>query len=202
MYKRITGGSKASQGKANKRDAAALDQAKVALLRLKFLMGARMYMRSPQVHAIFKIQKERIGEVLGKLDTGLPKNPRVSDLETKKYAPWEKQGLKALWDEYMNDRFKKATTRLNNDMETYLELLEKHWGVPKSQGATPPAKPGPKPPAKPGPKPTTPNPDSLADQMAGLNINDPKVSDFSNLIKKLQDKWNEEKRSPWKAPWL
>lgn len=196
MYEYITGFAKNSRD-IQKQDGKALDQAKLAYLRLKFLMGARMYMRMPQVHAIFKLQKERIGTMLEAIERELTKtNLRENDRKT--IEPWKPQGLKALWDKYMNERFQKAQTRVNTDMDTYLALLEKHWGV-KGQASKPAPKP-PKPAPK-GSKPAPTNPDDLADQLGGLNINDPAAKDFSEMINKLKGVWEKEKKTAWTRPW-
>lgn len=39
----------------------------------------------------------------------------------------EKQGLKALWDEYMEERFVTAKSRSEHDMHKYLRLIEGKW---------------------------------------------------------------------------
>ena len=58
------------------RTAPDVDKAREALMSLKYLMGARKYMRNPKIADIFKKQKNRIGEMLDKLDKELAKHPR------------------------------------------------------------------------------------------------------------------------------
>jgi hypothetical protein len=94
--------------------------ARAALIRLKWLMGARSYMRHPDIEKIFKTQKERIGTVLEALDTSLESNPLPG------LAVWKKQGLKAYWDSYTDEKFETATKRCENDMS---------WGKRKVGGA-------------------------------------------------------------------
>jgi hypothetical protein len=123
------------EGKTTGRDpnkikqAAEIDKAKEALLDLKYLIGARKYMRNPAIAAIFKEQKVRMGNILGKLDTELPKHAREHNtfgtLDT-----WKPQQLKKFWDQYMDERFNIAVLRTNHDMDTYLALLRKEWAVP------------------------------------------------------------------------
>jgi hypothetical protein len=121
----------ASTGKApNKiKHPAEIDTAKEALLDLKYLIGARKYMRNPAIAAIFRDQKVRIGDILDKLDTELPKHARqhktLGTLEA-----WKPQQLKKFWDQYMDERFNVAVLRTNHDMDTYLALLRKEWAVP------------------------------------------------------------------------
>jgi hypothetical protein len=119
-------GAKDIKGEINSRD---IDRARAALVRLKWLMGVRMYMRHKNIKAIFKTQKERIGTVLDALDTSLESNPQPG------LAAWKKQGLKAYWNSYMDEKFKTANTRCENDMTTYLTLMNTKWGK-KKVGAT------------------------------------------------------------------
>jgi len=39
-------------------------------------------------------------------------------------AAWERQGLKALWVEWMDFRFETANSRLNNELNNGIELLQ------------------------------------------------------------------------------
>ena len=123
------------KGKSTRKDpnkiktAAKIDTAKEALLDLKYLMGARKYMRNPAIAAIFKEQKLRMGNILGKLDTELPKHAR----EYKTFGTvdaWKPQQLKRFWDQYMDERFNIAVLRTNHDMDTFLALLREVWAVP------------------------------------------------------------------------
>ena len=119
-------------------DAAAevVDLAKVALIKLKSLLGARKYMRARKVSDIFKKQMESIGEMLDAIETELANNPRQG---RKTYHPWVKQDLQKEWTIYMNERFQIAKTRTHNDMDTYLELFKETWcsGRPKSKPGSP-----------------------------------------------------------------
>jgi hypothetical protein len=119
------------KGKKKTRNAAEIDQAKLALLDLKYLMGARKYMRSAHIQKIFKKQVDRIGDMLDKLDNEMPKHPKKNTKTNKVYGAWKPQGLKVFWLEYMAARFEMAKKRTNNDMDDYLALLKKEWaGTP------------------------------------------------------------------------
>ena len=105
------------------------------LLDLKYLMGVRAYMRDSAIEAIFKKQKERIGDMLDVLDAEVVKHQRVNPKTDEKYGAWTPQKLKALWDEYMNERFRIAKARIEHDMDTFLALLEKEWTKTKDSDA-------------------------------------------------------------------
>jgi hypothetical protein len=100
-----------------------INDAKIALLKLKWLMGARMYLRKAAVEAIFKKQVNRIGAVLAALDTEIEnqvKKPKVGPA----WAAWKKQGLKELWGEYMMEKFETAKSRCTHDMYVKLNQIQ------------------------------------------------------------------------------
>lgn len=113
-----------------------VESSKVALLKLKTLLGARKYMRTKKISDIFKIQMEEIGNMLDAIETELTNNPRQG---RKTYAPWIRQDLQRHWIDYMNERFAIAKRRTHNDMDTYLKLYHETWcdGRPKSEPESP-----------------------------------------------------------------
>ncbi|KAF2445866.1 hypothetical protein P171DRAFT_484522 [Karstenula rhodostoma CBS 690.94] len=125
-------GVKSGRGKNKKIDPANIDYAREALIKLKLLLGARLYMKSPKIEAIFKKQKEHIGDVLHALDTEMENYPRVRNVVTQN--AWERQGLKAYWNEYMNEKVDTARRRADHGMDRYLDMLERHWH-PKGETA-------------------------------------------------------------------
>lgn len=193
-----------------------LAEAKKALIKLKNLMGARQYMRHPTIANIFKKQKERIGDMLDKIDNVLPNHPRNDIKDSKTFAPWEPQNLKTLWNEYMDYRFGIAKKRVEIDMDGYLKSLKTHWSMRKSGPKTNPnSKPAPKPaagPSAPKPdlnsRPASPKPgssdDELAAQLDRLNLDEAgerALKEFSDLIEKVEAAWRKEKNVQWDAPW-
>ena len=103
-----------------------IDSARQAYLKLKWLLAARLYVKNPEIKAIFKKQKERIGDVLDLLDTEMQNRPKTNN-KGEVMGAWEKQGLKALWDEYMEEKFATAKSRSEYDMDKYLRLIEGKW---------------------------------------------------------------------------
>jgi hypothetical protein len=89
--------------------AANIDDARQAYLKLKFIYGARKYLQNNEIKAIFKKQVERMGTVLDLLDAEMENQPE--ETRTGPQDAWKKQGLKALWIEYMNEKFKTAKSR-------------------------------------------------------------------------------------------
>jgi hypothetical protein len=112
-------------GKGIPQTRSTVDSARQAYLKLKWLLAARLYVKNPEIKAIFKKQKERIGDVLDLLDTEMEKQPKTKN--GNKLGAWKKQGLKALWDQYMEEKFTTAKSRSKHDMDKYLRLLEGKW---------------------------------------------------------------------------
>lgn len=111
-----------------------VDSARQAYFKLKWILGARMYLNNADIKAIFKKQKERIGDVLDALDTAMETQPKKKTTGEVMGA-WKKQGLKALWDEYMEEQLAAAKKRSENDMDKYLRLLEGKWSQKKDLDA-------------------------------------------------------------------
>jgi chitinase len=73
---------------------------------LRAIVGSRMHHSDAHVMSILQKQKERVGEVLRRLDTEiLPANPKPG------MTPWSPQGRKARWDAYMKGKILMAVTR-------------------------------------------------------------------------------------------
>lgn len=125
-------GVKSGRGKNRKIAPPDINYARAALVKLKLILGARLYHKSPKIEAIFKKQKERIGDVLDALDTELERNPKEKG--GVRFHAWKRQGLKAYWDQYMDEKFEIAKRRSERDMNMYLDMLKKYWH-PK-QGTT------------------------------------------------------------------
>ncbi|KAL1591766.1 hypothetical protein SLS60_011765 [Paraconiothyrium brasiliense] len=183
--------------------AANVDDAREAYLKLKWIYGARQYLKSPDIKAIFKKQKERIGGVLDALDTEM-ENQLKTNSKWEVQDAWKKQGLKDLWNEYMDERFERAKTRSENDMNKYIRLLENVW-LPRNENrkSSKDDKGSKKVARASGGK-------STSVKTAGHKSND-KANDevnsekdrlvFFAQIQKLKSLWAKEK-AIWNAPWL
>jgi len=155
-----------------------VNNAKLAMQKLRGLMGARKYMRDENIAKIFGkqvsralrgsdisetlannsapiLQVNRMGDMIDKLDKALEQQTRTGR-GTGTYTPWKRQQLKAFWDEYMNERFLVAKTRTFRDMDNYIALLNTHWG---------------------------------------------KNAPMRNEIAKLKAEWTKEKAIEWVRPW-
>ncbi|KAJ4988691.1 glycosyl hydrolases family 18 protein [Stagonosporopsis vannaccii] len=111
-----------------------VNSARQAYLKLKWILGARIYLKNAEIQAIFKKQKERIGDVLDALDTAMetqPKRTKTGDVMNA----WKKQNLKVLWNEYMEEKFAAAKKRSENDTDKYVRLLEGKWSQKKDLDA-------------------------------------------------------------------
>ncbi|KAF2449582.1 hypothetical protein P171DRAFT_480661 [Karstenula rhodostoma CBS 690.94] len=75
-----------------------IDTTKESYVDLKNLLGARKYMRNPDIAKILK-----------------------------KQDAWVSQGMGALWKEYMDERFRIAHARTEKDMDTYIKMLRNAW---------------------------------------------------------------------------
>jgi hypothetical protein len=104
-----------------------INTAKMALLDLKNLMGARKYMNSLEIQGVLKKQKVRLGDIISKLDAEMANHPRAS------FDAWKPQQLGSLWNIYMDEKFAEAKRRTNQDMDTYLDLLVKTWTPAKNK---------------------------------------------------------------------
>jgi hypothetical protein len=121
-------GKHSGTGPRRRWTAANINSVNAALNKLRYLIGARIYMRNPAIAEIFKKQKERMGDIIGKIDMELPYHPRVKK-GVGKLPAWKSHNLKNLWNQYMDERFRVANQRINHDMDTYLKLLFSEWQV-------------------------------------------------------------------------
>lgn len=113
----------------------------VAVMRLKWVMGARKYHKNPDIEKIFSKQKWRIGEVLEKIEQAFIATQRPAT-GGQVYRPWVRIDLRQRWDDYMNDRFEKAYTRTQNTMDRSIAKLENLYVTP-FKGKPQPVDPSP-----------------------------------------------------------
>jgi len=84
------------------------------------------------INQFFIDQKQRIGNTLDELDNELPNHQPAPG-----HTPWQNQGLRNLWNTYMDEAFDKANLRTKNTMDEFLRALENEWVRPtERQGKT------------------------------------------------------------------
>lgn len=111
-------------------DKAKIDKRDKILERLRLLIGARTYLLEPKIQKIFKAQKERMGKVIGELDTEMEKhayrkkNPATGAV-TATFGKWEKQGLLKEWNAYMDTKWTDATAKFKKVMDKYIQAVDK-----------------------------------------------------------------------------
>ncbi|KAL5427576.1 hypothetical protein PMIN07_006035 [Paraphaeosphaeria minitans] len=102
------------------------------LERMRLLLGARTYLTDPKVKAIFKKQKERMGAMIGQLDTDMQKHRRsttVTDpdtgaVSTETFRPWVKQNLLREWNKFMDQKWASATAKHKKVMHYFIKELD------------------------------------------------------------------------------
>lgn len=124
LGKKKKGGRK---GQPVQRTAPEIDAARKALMKLKYAMGVRKYLRNPKIAEIFEKQKIRMGDMLGKIDRELANHPREDRSTPSRFQAWQTRDLQKWWDEYMNEKFNTASGRLDNDMTKYLPMFDTEW---------------------------------------------------------------------------
>lgn len=101
------------------------------LERLRQLHGAQLYLVETTIKKIFKDQKTRMGDILGKLDTQMTSHPRTAvDPATSTvttYTAWAKQDLKDKWDSYMDKKWEAAVDKHKKVFDKYYKALHDKW---------------------------------------------------------------------------
>ena len=103
--------------------------------RLRLLLGARTYLADPTVVDIFKKQKERMGDIIDRLDSEMETRARTTTVTTVNpngqtvattvsYTPWKKQNLLQEWNTYMDTKWADATAKHKKVMDKYTDALE------------------------------------------------------------------------------
>jgi hypothetical protein len=105
--------------------------APAAIMKLKWLIGARRYMKNPFIANTMEEQVGRIGTILGALDEEMPNHPRT--VSKRPQTPWKRQGLKKLWEDYMDERFTQAKARTTFSMDQIVKALEAKYVNGKKQ---------------------------------------------------------------------
>ncbi|KAF2180484.1 hypothetical protein K469DRAFT_753193 [Zopfia rhizophila CBS 207.26] len=96
----------------DKKYGTALEQPREAIQRLRAVVGAFKYMQESKIKEIFVEEKNRIGKMIGNLDTALPNNPRKikggRNSNERTYKPWKALHLEDKWAKYMDNTFEAA----------------------------------------------------------------------------------------------
>ncbi|KAF2635436.1 hypothetical protein P280DRAFT_523157 [Massarina eburnea CBS 473.64] len=117
------------------------------------------------------------------------------------FNAWKEQGLKALWNDYMNEKFATAKERCSYDLDTYLPLLLDEW-QPSGASKTPPDSPKkiarakPTPAVNPGP---ASQPSPVSSPSGDKSSNDHIV--LYAQIRKIKAAWDAERAKSSDAPW-
>lgn len=102
--------------------------AQVEALKVKALLGAQKYHKDIIITSFLIDQKKRIGVALGQIDQELPNHPVPGQ------AAWQPQGLEALWNKYMDEKFAEAKSRTINTMDTLITELQNKYVKPDKVG--------------------------------------------------------------------
>ncbi|KAK3900201.1 hypothetical protein C8A05DRAFT_36165 [Staphylotrichum tortipilum] len=100
-----------------------LEGAEKIMKSMRAILGSRMYHNHPNIALILQAQKERMGEVLRRLDTDiLPNNPKQTG-----WTPWAPMGLKEKWDKFMKGKMALAVTKSNKVLNDILPRMQVQW---------------------------------------------------------------------------
>jgi hypothetical protein len=163
------------------------DQSRIAIQKLRPMIGAFKYMQEKKIAKIFADQKNRIGAMIGHIDRNLHKTPRKflpgRNSVRKEIVigrPWQAQGLEDKWNAYMDNVFAVAKQRATDFMELHLKSLKTEWESTKK---------------------TNEFKDDVKDNQAKKDKKkelQQTQEDMLALIKKTRDEW--EKVKDWKKP--
>ncbi|KAK3347619.1 glycosyl hydrolases family 18-domain-containing protein [Neurospora tetraspora] len=113
-----------------------IDGAEEIMKSMRAILGSRLYHNTPAIQTILKNQKERVGEVLRRLDTEVlpntPKNPG--------WTPWASQDLKGKWDTFMSGKMALAASKSNMVTTDILPRMQVQWASQAHRDATKPDK--------------------------------------------------------------
>lgn len=113
------------------RGAKDIDEAKKVSNNTRHAIGAHRYMRNAKIATISK-QRDRMSAILGKMDTELTKHQDPNKID-EKYEFWASQGLEKAWKVFIDERSNLAKSRLENDLQIYLDALNAEWGEAKNK---------------------------------------------------------------------
>ncbi|KAH7079796.1 hypothetical protein FB567DRAFT_129220 [Paraphoma chrysanthemicola] len=107
------------------------DQPRVALQRMRAVVGAYLYFTDDRVNKIFVDQVDRIGNRLELLEAALSKNPRAAQRENPQrivmYNSWKPLKLKEKWYTYMDDVYETANNKGTKFMKDNIKRLRDEY---------------------------------------------------------------------------
>jgi hypothetical protein len=111
------------------------DQPRIAIQKLRSVVGAFIYMTDDRVNTIFINQVNRIGQQLENLELALNKNPRKvkkrNDDREVQLDPWKHLDLRKKWFEYMDDVYENANKKGREFMEKNIKRLKDEYNDAK-----------------------------------------------------------------------
>ncbi|KAF7533915.1 hypothetical protein G7Z17_g13445 [Cylindrodendrum hubeiense] len=100
--------------------------ARAMLKSMRELVGQRMYHNDFYIRHVMGVQKDRIGNILEKLDTQvLPQNPPRAG----PWKPWRPLGLKAEWNSFMKGKFIQVQIKTMKVIKEFLPRLQDTWAT-------------------------------------------------------------------------
>jgi hypothetical protein len=117
-------------------------QPRVAIQRMRSVVGALLYMTNNKVNQIFVNQVDRIGAQLDNIENALPKTPRTKMKKVKgadnkeveitvTFNKWEHLDLKKKWFDYMDGVYTRANDKANAFMKTNFKELNDEYDSKK-----------------------------------------------------------------------
>jgi hypothetical protein len=111
------------------------DQPRVALQRMRSVVGAYLYLTEDKVNKIFIDQVDRIGAQLEIMEQALSKTARTSDKggrgsgpsRTVTFNKWTPLKLKEKWFAYMDDVYENANKKGQNFMKDNIKRLKDEY---------------------------------------------------------------------------
>ncbi|KAH7385735.1 hypothetical protein BKA66DRAFT_461898 [Pyrenochaeta sp. MPI-SDFR-AT-0127] len=115
------------------------EQPRVAIQRMRSVVGTFLYMKEKRVNDIFIAQVDRIGYQLENIENALAKNPRTVERKYSEpdengnykrvvtFRNWEPQKLKEKWFEYMDKVYEKANKKGQDFMRENLKRLNDEY---------------------------------------------------------------------------
>ena len=120
------------------------EQPRVAVQRLRAVIGVYLYMKETKINDIFSAQVDRIGIQLENIENSLMKSPRTMEKDASEpddqnmyrtrivtFAKWVPQDLKGKWFDYMDNVYENANKKGQAFMKDNLGRLNDEYNDSK-----------------------------------------------------------------------